>query len=84
MYYRSRCRGVGEFMKPVDVTTTIDISRPRQMVAAYVADPDHAPDWYANIDHVTWETEKPLVIGTRLAFVARFPRSKAVLHPRSD
>jgi uncharacterized protein YndB with AHSA1/START domain len=59
-------------MKPVDVTTTIDISRPRQMVAAYVADPDHAPDWYANIDHVTWETEWPLVIGTRLAFVARF------------
>jgi uncharacterized membrane protein len=59
-------------MKPVDVTTTIDISRPRQMVAAYVADPDHAPDWYANIDHVTWETERPLVIGTRLAFVARF------------
>jgi uncharacterized membrane protein len=59
-------------MKPVDVTTTIDISRPRQMVAAYVADPDHAPDWYANIDHVTWETEKPMVIGTRLAFVAPF------------
>ena len=59
-------------MKPVDVTTTIDISRPRQMVAAYVADPDHAADWYANIDHVTWETEKPMVIGTRLAFVAPF------------
>ena len=68
----SRCPGVCEFMKPVDVTTTIDISRPRQMVAAYVADPDHAPDWYANIDQVTWETEKPLVIGTRLAFVAGF------------
>ena len=59
-------------MKPVDVMTDIDIARPRQTVAAYVADPDHAPDWYANIDHVAWQTERPLTIGTRLAFVARF------------
>jgi uncharacterized protein YndB with AHSA1/START domain len=59
-------------MKPVDVTTGIDIDRPRRMVAAYVADPDHVPDWYANIDQIMWETEKPLTIGTRLAFVARF------------
>jgi hypothetical protein len=42
------------------------------VVAAYAADPDHVRDWYANIDRVTWETEKPLRIGTRLAFVARF------------
>jgi hypothetical protein len=59
-------------MKPVDVTTAIDIARPRQVVAAYAADPDHAPDWYANIERVTWQTERPLKIGTRLAFVARF------------
>jgi uncharacterized membrane protein len=59
-------------MKPVDITTAIDIGRPRQVVAGYVSDPDHAPDWYANIHRVTWETEKPLTIGTRLAFVARF------------
>jgi hypothetical protein len=26
----------------------------------------------ANIDRVTWKIEKPLTIGTRLAFVARF------------
>jgi hypothetical protein len=38
----------------------------------YVADPDHAPEWYANIARVTWETEKPLTVGTRLAFVAHF------------
>jgi uncharacterized protein YndB with AHSA1/START domain len=37
-------------MKPVDVTTLIDIARPREVVAAYVADPDHTPDWYANIE----------------------------------
>jgi uncharacterized protein YndB with AHSA1/START domain len=59
-------------MKTVDVTTAIEIARPRPVVAAYAADPDHVRDWYANIDRVTWETEKPLGIGTRLAFVARF------------
>ena len=59
-------------MKRVDVTTAIDIARPRQLVAAYAADPDHAPDWYATIERVTWQTERPLKIGTRLAFVARF------------
>jgi uncharacterized protein YndB with AHSA1/START domain len=59
-------------MKPVDVTTAVEIARPREVVAAYAADPDHVRDWYANIDRVTWETEKPLTIGTRLAFLARF------------
>jgi uncharacterized membrane protein len=59
-------------MKPVDVTTAADIARPRGVVAAYAADPDHVPDWYANIQRVTWQTERPLRIGTRLAFVARF------------
>jgi uncharacterized membrane protein len=59
-------------MREVDVTTAIEIARPRQVVAAYAADPDHVRDWYANIDRVTWKTEKPLGIGTRLAFVARF------------
>ena len=59
-------------MRTVDVTTAIEIARPREVVAAYAADPDHVRDWYANIDRVTWETERPLSIGTRLAFVARF------------
>ena len=59
-------------MRTVDVTTSVEIARPRQVVAAYAADPDHVRDWYANIDRVTWETERPLSIGTRLAFVARF------------
>jgi hypothetical protein len=59
-------------MTRVDVTTAIDIDRPRLAVAAYATDPDHASDWYANIERVTWQTERPLKIGTRLAFVARF------------
>lgn len=59
-------------MKPVDVTTAIDIGRPRHEVAAFATDPDQAPAWYANIDRVAWQTERPLNIGTRLSFVARF------------
>ncbi|HJV13988.1 MAG TPA: SRPBCC family protein, partial [Propionibacteriaceae bacterium] len=59
-------------MKSVDVTTAIHIDRPRRVVAQYVADPDHAPEWDANIARVTWETEKPLTVGTHLAFVAHF------------
>jgi uncharacterized membrane protein len=59
-------------MRPVDVTTAIEIARPRQVVAAYAADPDHVRDWYTNIDRVTWQTGKPLTIGTRLAFIAHF------------
>jgi uncharacterized protein YndB with AHSA1/START domain len=56
----------------VDVTTEIAIPRPIEVVAAYATDPDHAPDWYANIDSVTWETPRPAQVGTRVAFVARF------------
>ena len=59
-------------VKPVDVTTSIDIDRPRQEVAAFATDPDRAPDWYTNIKSVRWQTEKPLTVGSRLAFVAHF------------
>jgi hypothetical protein len=59
-------------MRPVDVTTAIEIAQLRLVVAGYAADPDHAPDWYSNIERVTWQTERPLKIGTRLSFVARF------------
>ena len=51
---RSCWTGLCEFMRPVDVTTAIEIARPRQVVAAYAADPDHVRDRYANIDRVTW------------------------------
>jgi uncharacterized membrane protein len=56
----------------MDVTTDIEIERPRAEVAAYVSDPDNAPEWYENIERVEWETPKPLAIGSRIAFVARF------------
>jgi uncharacterized membrane protein len=57
---------------PVDVVTEIVIDRPREQVAAYAADPSHAPDWYVNIDSVEWRTPPPLHVGSRVAFVARF------------
>jgi hypothetical protein len=55
-----------------DVETEITIARPREEVAAFAADPDNAGDWYANIAAVEWLTPRPVAVGTRLAFTARF------------
>jgi uncharacterized protein YndB with AHSA1/START domain len=56
----------------VDVTTEVVIRRQPTDVAEYAGDPSNAPEWYANIDEVRWETEPPLRVGSRLAFAARF------------
>lgn len=56
----------------VDVVTKIMIARPPDEVAAFSADPDMAPKWYANIKSVEWVTPRPLRIGSRVAFVAHF------------
>jgi len=56
----------------VDVLTEIVIDLPCDRVAAYAADPSHAPEWYVNIESVGWETPPPLAVGSRLSFVAHF------------
>jgi uncharacterized protein YndB with AHSA1/START domain len=57
---------------PVDVLTEVEIARSRAEVSAYAANPDHATAWYANIESVEWETPRPLAVGSRIVFTARF------------
>ena len=56
----------------IDVQTEIEIARPRAEVAAFACDPDRATDWYANIESAEWQTPRPVAVGSRFAFVARF------------
>lgn len=56
----------------VDVTTETVIDRPVDEVAAYATDPTNAPEWYANIESVDWQTPPPARVGSKVAFVARF------------
>ena len=59
-------------MKPVDVKTEMIISAPVEKVSIYASDPDHAPEWYVNIRSARWETPKPLAVGSRITFEAKF------------
>ena len=59
-------------MSDVDVLTETVIARPREEVAAFVSDPDNVTAWYKNIKSVEWRSPKPAVVGSTIAFVARF------------
>lgn len=56
----------------VDVEVEDVLPFPREQVAAYAGDPARAPEWYANIDSVRWQTPPPVAVGSRMDFVARF------------
>jgi uncharacterized protein YndB with AHSA1/START domain len=56
----------------IDVTTEIDINRPRAEVADFATDPDNATTWYEDIKAVRWETARPVRVGSRIAFEAQF------------
>ena len=59
-------------MGRVDVTVATVIDRSPAEVAAYAGDPSNAPEWYAAIRSVRWQTEPPVRVGSRMDFVARF------------
>ncbi len=56
----------------VDVQVETTIERPVAEVAAYAGDPSNAPEWYANIRSIDWQTEPPVALGSRMDFVAHF------------
>ncbi len=57
---------------PIDVETQIAIDCPREEVAAFASEPGNATDWYARIESARWETPRPLAVGSRFAFEAKF------------
>ena len=56
----------------VDVEVATRIERPVAEVSAYAGDPENAPSWYENIRAVSWRTPPPVVVGSRMDFVASF------------
>lgn len=56
----------------VDVITEIKICCALDKVSEYAANPDNAPNWYVNIHSAEWQTQKPMTLGSRIAFKAQF------------
>ena len=48
------------------------INCPPEVVAGFAGDPTNAPEWYANIRSVDWQTPPPVAVGSRVDFVAQF------------
>lgn len=56
----------------VNVKTQIEILSPINKVSEFAMNPDNAPKWYVNIKSAEWLTQKPLSVGTKVAFKADF------------
>lgn len=56
----------------VDVLAETVIDRPIAEVAAFAGDPTNARKWYVNIESIEWQTQPPVAVGSRMAFVAHF------------
>ena len=56
----------------VDVQVEVNVDRPVADVASFAGDPGNAPQWYANITSVSWQTPPPVSVGSRKEFVAHF------------
>lgn len=56
----------------VDVAVATVIERPIDEVSAFAGDPSNAPTWYRRISSADWQTEPPIMLGSRIVFRARF------------
>jgi hypothetical protein len=56
----------------VDVEVHTTVARPRAEVAAYCCEPANATVWNANIRAVQWDSDSPVVVGSRLKFTSGF------------
>lgn len=56
----------------VNVILDIIIQRPIEEVMKYAVDPDNAKLWYDNIKVSKMLTEKPLTVGSKILFQAKF------------
>ncbi|NQD65041.1 ATPase [Bacillus haikouensis] len=56
----------------VDIKTEIIIDCPIEKVSSYASNPDHAPEWYVNIESAEWLTDRPLSLESQIAFKATF------------
>ncbi len=56
----------------VDVSSSVLIDRPINEVFEYSTKPEHAREWYKNLDSVDWPAGRPIAVGSRVKFVAHF------------